>query len=243
MDLVALAGVCGAVLVATLVQQLSGFGFALLAVPLLSLIVGPKDAVAIAMAVGFASSGLMAVGLRDRTDVATLRRLLVGALVGLPVGVLGLRSLDASVLRVSLGLVVGAMVVILARGYRLRASGPRAIIGAGVASGLLNGSLGTGGPPVILVLQAAETEQHRFRATTTAFFAICDLYAIPLLVGSGAVRPSAWWYALGALPAVAVGTAIGGPLALRIDAVQFRRLVLALLAVTAAVLVAAGLRG
>ena len=38
------------------------------------------------------------------------------------------------------------------------------LVGAGLASGLLNGSLGTGGPPVIVVLHAAETEQHAVRA-------------------------------------------------------------------------------
>ncbi|CAN5609402.1 sulfite exporter TauE/SafE family protein [soil metagenome] len=243
MDLTTVAEVCGAVLVATLVQQVSGFGYALLAVPLLSLAVGPKDAVAIAMGTGFASSGLMAVGLRDRIERPTLRRLVWGGAVGLPIGVLGLRALDADVLRLGLGVVVIAMVVVLASGARLRAHGPRSVVAAGVAAGLLNGSLGTAGPPVILVLQAADTEQHRFRATTTAFFAIGDLAAIPLLVASGAIRGSAWLYALTALPTLLVGSAVGGRLALRLDAEQFRRLVLVLLVVTGVVLVATALRG
>lgn len=242
MDWQALAAVCGAVLLATVTQQVSGFGFALLAVPLLAMVVGPKDAVAVAMAVGFASSGAMAVGLRDRIDHATLRRLLMGAAAGLPVGVVGLSALDAGVLRLALGLVVLGMVVVLARGYRIRTHGNGAVVGAGVASGVLNGSLGTGGPPVILVLQAADTEQHRFRATCTAFFAICDVIAIPLLVASGAVRPSAWLYAVAAVPAVAVGTVVGSQLARRVDQEQFRRIVLALLVATGAVLVATALR-
>ncbi|MCU1498647.1 MAG: hypothetical protein JWM47_2600 [Acidimicrobiales bacterium] len=242
MDGEALVAVCAAVLLATVTQQVSGFGFALLAVPLVALVVGPKDAVAIAMAVGFASSGLMAVGLRDRIDRPTLGRLLLGAAVGLPVGVLGLRSLDPEALRLALGVVVLAMVVVLARGYRFRSHGPGAVVAAGVASGVLNGSLGTGGPPVILVLQAADTEQHRFRATCTAFFAVCDVVAIPLLLASGAVRPSAWLYAVAALPAVLVGNAVGSRVATRIDPDQFRRLVLALLVVTALVLLASAAR-
>ncbi|MEZ5178344.1 MAG: sulfite exporter TauE/SafE family protein [Acidimicrobiales bacterium] len=237
----AVLGVCGAVLVATVVQQVSGFGFALLAVPLMSLVVGPRDAVAIAMAAGFFSSGLMAVGLRDRLDRPVLRRLLLGAAVGLPIGVVGLRELDEDLLRLALAVVVLAMVLVLASGFALRASNPRLEAGAGLVSGLLNGSLGTGGPPVIVVLHAAETEQHAFRATTSSFFAACDVVAIPLIAWSGAARPSAWVLALAAVPAVAVGDAVGRRLAHRLDQAQFRRLALVLLAATAVVSGAAAL--
>lgn len=235
------AGVCGAVLVATVVQQVSGFGFALLAVPLMSAMVGPRDAVAVAMAAGFFSSGIMAVGLRDRLDRPVLGRLLLGAAVGLPLGVVGLRELDEDVLRLALAVVVLAMVGVLALGVTLRGSSPRLEAGAGLVSGLLNGSLGTGGPPVIVVLHAAETEQHPFRATTSAFFAACDVVAIPLIVWSGAARPSAWLLALASVPAVLAGDEAGRRLAVRLDQAQFRRLALVLLTATALVSAAAAL--
>lgn len=234
-------GVCAAILAATVVQQVSGFGFALLAVPLMSLLIGPRDAVAVAMAAGFVSSGVMAVGLRDRLDRPVLGRLLVGAAVGLPIGVVGLRELDEDVLRLALAAVVAAMVVVLALGFSLRRSSPRLEVGAGLASGLLNGSLGTGGPPVIVVLHAAETEQHAFRATTSTFFAVCDVVAIPLIVWSGAARSSAWLLAVASIPAIGVGNEVGRRLAVRLDQAQFRRLALVLLAVTSVVTAASAL--
>lgn len=230
-----MVGVCAAVLAATVLQQVSGFGFALLAVPMLSVLVGPRDAVAVVMAAGFFSSGIMAVGLRDRLDRPVLGRLLLGAAVGLPIGVIGLRELDEDVLRVALAVVVLAMVGVLARGFSLRSSSPRLEVGAGLASGLLNGSLGTGGPPVIVVLHAAETEQHAFRATTSTFFAVCDVVAIPLIVWSGAARSSAWLLALASIPSVLVGNEVGRRLAVRLDQAQFRRLALVLLTATAVV--------
>ncbi len=232
------AAVCGAVFLATVVQQVSGFGFALLAVPLSSLAIGPKDAVAVAMAAGFVSSGTMAWGLRDRVQVPELRRLLLGAAVGLPVGAVGLALIPEDPLRVGLAVVVLAMVVVLGAGYRRPSTRPGTQVAAGVASGLLNGSLGTGGPPVIVLLQAADTEQHRFRATTTSFFATCDVVAIPLIVVSGAASATGWWCAAASLPALFVGHVIGARLAYLIDPGQFRRLVLALLVVTAIVTLA-----
>lgn len=236
------AAVCGAVFVATVVQQVSGFGFALLAVPLSSLAIGPKDAVVVAMVAGFVSSGKMAWGLRARAQVRELRRLLLGAAVGLPLGVVGLALIPEDPLQVALAVVVLAMVVALGVGFRRPSTHPRTQVGAGVASGLLNGSLGTGGPPVILLLQAADTEQHSFRATTTSFFAVCDVVAIPLIVISGAASAIGWWCAAASLPALLVGDAIGDRLAYRIDAAQFRRLVLGLLVVTAVVTLASALR-
>ncbi len=238
----AVLAVCGVVLVATVVQQLSGFGFALLAVPLASLVIGPKDAVAVAMAAGFVSSGTMAYRLRSRVQRTELRRLLIGAAVGLPVGVVGLRVLPEDPLRVLLAVVVLVMVAVLATGYRRPSTAPGTQVGAGVVSGVLNGSLGTGGPPIIVLLQAAATEQHAFRATTTAFFAVCDIVAIPLILVSGAARPEAWLAAAASIPALFVGDAIGHRLAFRIDADQFRRLVLVLLVVTAFVSLASVLR-
>lgn len=238
MTWVAVAGVCGAIFVATVVQQVSGFGFALLAVPLSAVAIGPKDAVAVAMAAGFVASGKMAVGLRDRIERPELRRLLWGAAIGLPIGVLGLRVIPDEPLRVLLATVVLVMVVVLGLGFRRPSTRPSTQVGAGVLSGLLNGSLGTGGPPVIVLLQATETEQHSFRATTTAFFAVCDLVAIPLIVVSGATTATGWWCALASLPALFAGDAVGGRLAYRIDAKRFRPLVLVLLAVTAVVTLA-----
>lgn len=237
-----LAGLAAAVLVATVVQQVSGFGFALFAVPMMALVVGPKDAVAIAMVAGLASSGVMAFGLRHLVARTELRRLLLGAAVGLPVGVVLLRQVPDEPLAVALGVVLLVMVALTARGARFGSTRPRVQIGAGVASGVLNGSLGTGGPPVVLLLQAADTEQHRFRATTTAFFAVCDAVAIPLIALSGAADPSAWAYAVGTFPAIAVGTLVGSRWARRVPAERFRHLVLALLVVTAVVTIGVALR-
>jgi len=229
----AVVAVCGAVLLATVTQQLSGFGFALLAVPLMSLAVGPKDAVVIAFVAGAASSGVMSVRLRERIQRPVLRRILLGAAVGLPIGVVGLRQLPEDPLRIALSVVILGMVVVLATGYRFRSERPRTEVGAGFVSGVLNGSLGTGGPPIVLVLQAGAVEQHDFRATTTAFFAVCDVVAIPLLVLSGVPTAATWWASLATVPSVLVGTVVGEQLATRVAPDRFRRLILGLLVLAA----------
>ena len=57
--------------------------------------------------------------------------------------------------------------------------------------------------------------QHTFRATTVAFFACCNIVAVPLIIASGVVTASTWRTTLVAIPAVFAGTAIGSRIAPR----------------------------
>ena len=220
-------------LVAAVTQQVSGFGYELLAVPLLSILVGPKDAVALATVSGVAASGLMAVRLRALSDRPTLRRMFAGAVVGMPIGIVFLRQLPEDPLRIALAVVVLAMVLVLASGFRFGHDRPGTEVAAGFTSGVLNTSIGTAGPPIVVTLQAGDMAQHTFRATTVAFFACCNLVAVPLIVASGVVTASTWRAALVAVPAVLVGNAIGGRLAPKVAPERFRSLVLGLLVLAA----------
>ena len=93
---------CLAVLGAAILRGFSGFGFALAAVPLASLIVAPTKAVAIAVLLQ------AAVGLRDVArgrsvlDWPGLKRLVIGALIGTPIGLFGLVYLDAALIRLAM---------------------------------------------------------------------------------------------------------------------------------------------
>jgi uncharacterized membrane protein YfcA len=202
-------------------------------VPLLSILVGPKDAVALATVSGATASGFMAVRLRHLADRPTLRRMLAGAVLGMPIGVVGLRELPERPLQVALAVVVLAMVGVLASGFRFRSRRHGTQVAAGFASGLLNTSIGTAGPPIVVTLQAAAMAQHTFRATTVTFFACCNVLAVPLILSSGVVTGSTWAAALVAVPAVFAGNAVGERLAPRVGPEGFRQLVLALLVAAA----------
>ena len=228
-----LVGVCAAVFLAAATQQLSGFGYSLMAVPLLSLLIGPKDAVALSSLSGMAGTALMAFRLRRRADRPVVRRLLIGALLGMPIGIVALRRVAPDPLQIAVSVVVLAAVVLLATGYRLRSESPRVEVVTGFASGMINTSIGVGGPPVVLVLQAAEHEQHAFRATTVTYFFLCNLVALPLFFASGVVSSSTWAAGVVAIPAALLGTLAFERVAFRIQAEHFRPLVLGLLVVSA----------
>lgn len=233
-----LVGVAGAVGLAAGAQQLVGFGFALMAMPLLSVLVGPQDAVALAAIASLAGGTSMAWRLRHLAARPVLRRLVAGAALGLPLGVLALGHVPDAPLRVAVALAVLAMVAILAVGWRMREERPRTELAAGFVSGVMGTAIGISGPPVVLVLQAARMEQHRFRATTVTFFVVCNLATLPLLLGTGVVGLERWPAAVVAVPAALVGNRACEGLAHRVRTEQFRPLVLALLVLAAGVALA-----
>jgi uncharacterized membrane protein YfcA len=199
----------------------------------MSIMVGPKDAVALAMVAGATASGFMAIRLRPLASRPTLGRLLVGAVVGMPIGIVALRRLPEDPLQIALAVVVLAMVVILAAGFRFGTDRPGTEVVAGFTSGVLNTSIGTAGPPVVLTLQAGAMPQHTFRATTVAFFACCNIIGVPLVVASGVVTASTWKASVVAIPCVLAGNAVGARFAPNVGPERFKTLVLGLLAVAA----------
>ena len=133
-------GLAAALLIASMVQSITGFGFALLSMPLLTLVIDAKDAVAVSTIVGaLASFNLLARTYRYvRWDLA--RSLLAGAVAGMPLGLVVLVRVDARALKVLIAVAGLGFVAILARGWRLEGVGHRAGGGGG-------GGRGGGGRP------------------------------------------------------------------------------------------------
>jgi uncharacterized membrane protein YfcA len=89
-DPVHVAAVLGVVLIASAVQSLLGFGFALVAVPLLMGTLGVRDGVVLVTLGGIVNTVLVAHHAREDVPVCRVAGLLAGCLAGLPVGLAAL---------------------------------------------------------------------------------------------------------------------------------------------------------
>ena len=85
-----------------------GFGFALAAVPLISLVTPPVQGVAIAILLQCMIGLGDLVSVRRLVDRSTLAMMSLGAMVGTPAGLVTLRLLSADAMRVVIALVVAA---------------------------------------------------------------------------------------------------------------------------------------
>ena len=173
--------------------------------------------------------------LRGALRIARLSPFLVGAALGVPVGVDVLRWAEASDVRAW----VGAVLIIYSLYSLARpritpfgAGGSTADSGIGFLSGILGGTTGLGGilPTVWCGLRGWPKEEQRavFQPVAVAVFAMTALW----LGGTGALSADIVWLVAIGLPAMALGTWLGLRLFGRLNEAWFRRIVLGLLLVS-----------
>jgi len=170
---VELAAVASIILVAACAQMVSGFGFALMAVPLMGLAIDLKTAVVISTICGTASNTFQAVRGSRHRDGRLVKVLVVSSFVGMPFGVILLDRVNVEVLQVAIGCVVlMALMAVVARPEGKAVGGAVLEITAGFASGVLATSTSTNGPPLVLLLRSRGLSPDRFRATINSVFSI-----------------------------------------------------------------------
>lgn len=231
-DAVALLGVAAVIAVAGTVQLAAGFGFGLAAVPLLSAVLDAHQAVAVVLCLATFTNTYQATSGRRHIDRGVAGRMLLGAVVGLPIGLLVFVHANDRVLGTIIGCAVLVAVVVIARGLDLRHAGPGLDVGAGVLSGALTLSAGVNGPPLVFTLQARHFPQERFRATITTVFGALDVVGVAIFAVTGELNRDVLTAVAAALPGLLVGALAGISLRRHLDATRFRRLVLTILAIS-----------
>jgi hypothetical protein len=221
-----------AVLVAATTQAVAGFGFGLLAMPVMTLAIDPKTAVVVSSLVGTVVTTWQAIRLHGDGDAAVRQRMVVAAYLGMPVGLMVYEWVSNDTLQRLLGAVVLLAVLSLVAPVTLPA-GRVMDASAGFVSGVLNTSLSTNGPPLVFALQARRMSANTFRGTIIPTFAVCNVGALALFLARGKMTADGVAAAAVAAPAMLAGQLIGQPMRSRVDERGFRRLVLGLLTVAA----------
>ena len=221
--------VAAAMGIAALVQSLSGFGFALLAVPLMSLAVDVRTGVVVSTLVAMATTAVHAWSERSHCDVRLARSLLVSSFVGMPFGFLIFLFVPLRGLKIGLGAVVIVISLMLVMNVAVPAGSRLAERIAGVTSGMLATSLSTNGPPLVFILQGRSLSPEVFRGTISRVFAVVNVVTIVMFVGAGRVGHDALWGSIAVLPVVALFTRIGYAIRPSMNGARFRVLVIVLL--------------
>jgi uncharacterized protein len=234
------------------VQSATGFGFALVLSPALFAVVEPVEAVTALLLLGCALNVLVLFegGRPEHVDWRALAPVLIAAVPGLGAGLAALTLLSKEALQVAVGLaVIGAAGWQLQdrareaqRAARRRGSPPPAAAWlVGFTSGALTTSISVSGPPVVLWLEARGVSPAEFRASLAASFLALNLVGGALLLvaqGAGALDAG---LVLPLLGLVLAGYALGALAFRQLDRERFFMLALALVVVTGAASVAAGL--
>lgn len=221
-----------AVFVAITVYMIAGFGFALIAMPVMTFALPVEDAVVVAVLLAIVSTGHQAVTHRAHVRRPLAARLVVASFAGMPVGLLALNVFEDRTLKIALGVGVVVATLVLLRDLTLAHVGPTLDYAMGFVSGVANASIGTNGPPLVFDLHSRRLSPNEFRGTIATVFVLGNLFTIMLFLIDGKIDTDGLRAVAVAAPAWLVGAAFGRALQPKLPEHLFRKLVLALLLVT-----------
>lgn len=176
----------GAAFLGGVVRGFTGFGTALVFLPVAGRVLDPVGAVAVLLVMDLIGPLPMMPKALPHVHWGDLRRLILGMVIALPLGLTALFFMEAELFRVIVGVVSLTMLVGLATGWRYsgKMSG-RAVLGTGMASGFLGGVAGIPGPPVIFFYMASSHAAQVIRANVTSFLIAYDWILIAMLAMTG----------------------------------------------------------
>jgi uncharacterized membrane protein YfcA len=222
------------VLIAYIVLAVSGFGSALISIPLLALLLPVKLVIPVVLIVDFIATA--ATGLRLRNDIAVeeLKPIIAPMMLGLLAGVTLLVKLPARWILLALGgfIFTYGLYSLLTRA-QTRSYSKWWSLPVGLSGGVISGLFGMGGPMYVIYLSGRIAQPIRLRATLSTMFTLNTGVRLVLFLVSGLLLQREVWIAgLYLLPFMALGLYIGHHLHVRLTAAQIGRVISVLLLLT-----------
>jgi uncharacterized membrane protein YfcA len=226
--------VIGAAALAGLVRGFSGFGGAMMFMPVASLLYEPKlAAVWLLIADDAAALPMLPDALR-RCVWREVLPLGLAAVTAIPFGVVLLVIADPDVMRWAICSLILVAVLLMAAGWRYqrRLSLP-ATLGTGALAGLSGGAAALPGPPVVLLWLGGQAAAATVRANLVVFFGLTAIATALSYWWNGLFTAENLLTALPLIPAYLLPLRWGSRLFARSNEQQFRRVALALCAFAA----------
>lgn len=157
-----------------LVRGFTGFGFAMVFMPLASVVLGPVAALGLIWLIDMPFALPLAARSAKRAEWREVVPLLVAATLTLPLGLALLIWLDQTTMRWLLAALVLGTVALLGSGWRYHGQpGIPLSLGVGAMSGLCNGLASIGGMPLaVFWLGAQRNDRHKTRANMQTYFGL-----------------------------------------------------------------------
>jgi len=231
-----------AVFFACFIRGITGFGQSLLLAPILLLIINPKSVVMTNMILGTLGSLVLLPYVFKNLNMGKLLPLVIGSLVGIPIGVSIIKVIDQAALKVLIGTLTVGFAIPIALG--LGVTFKKEKMAAGIC-GLLSGTIGTstslGGPPVVLFMHSQNWSKVLSYSTITTAFILNGLLSLSAFFFSGLLTGEIAIGAASLVPALVAGLWTGRLVFPRVNIRLFRLFSIAIIIVSGVLGVLSGL--
>lgn len=219
-------GIAAILTVAAFTQSLVGFGFGLVSMGVLSLVLGARFSNPFVALYSLAITLILYLRQREEAQGREMLPLIAGAVAGTPFGVLILiRVPDETIIKA-----LGVMLILYGAWSLLGVTRIKGSIrgGWGYLLGFISGNLGgafnVGGPPAIVFVTLKDWEKDELKASLQLFFIISLAARLVLYAASDLVTRQVLLYCIYFIPFVAVGYFLGLRAYEKLDTAMFRKL-------------------
>jgi uncharacterized membrane protein YfcA len=218
-------------LVSGTARGFSGFGSALIFMPLASSLAAPRLVAALLLIIDFVGATPLIPNAWKQADRKASGIMALGALVGVPIGTYFLSRLDPVTTRWIISGFVFALLLLLLSGWRYRGKDHVALsVGIGGLAGFCSGLAQTGGPPIVGYWLGRPIASAIARANVLLFFAASDFFSLVSYALTGLITPDAIRFSFLIGPVYGIGVWFGASLFGRASERLFRAICYALIA-------------
>jgi uncharacterized protein len=230
--------------VATLIRSAFGFGEALVAVPLLALMIPVEVAAPLATLVSVTVAGVIIVQDWREIHARSAWRLVSSTFLGIPLGLLMLKTVPEPIVKMLLAVVIVSFSMDrLVRRRHAELKDDRWAWFFGFGAGILGGAYGMNGPPLVVYGTLRRWSPQHFRATLQGYFLPASLAGLCGYWLAGFWVPAVTNYFLLSLPIVLAAIVLGRLVNQRLKGPSFLLLIHLGLVVIGVVLLAQSLIG
>jgi uncharacterized membrane protein YfcA len=224
----ALASLC--IAAAAFVRGFTGFGLAVVGVPLLTLFFAPAEIVPSIMILAILAGLQLLPKIWRSIDWRLLGPTILGAAIGTPLGTALLAGVPANAMRMLIGAAVLIAAFAIQLGFRFKAR-PHPALSAlfGAVAGLTGGAAAMPGPSVIFLFLATPIAVEAGRASLVLFFQVSAVMSATSSAIGGLLPLHSLLLGALLMPAMLLGNWLGDRVFDRASAKAYRRVVVLLL--------------
>jgi uncharacterized membrane protein YfcA len=214
------------VFIASIIRGFNGFGFSAICISGFSFILPAIEIVPIILVLEVVISIFMAPYIWSKIDWNFVFKLLIGIIIGSPIGLYLLKYLTSDVTHLSVCVLVIFFSLLLMRGYtNQKINNNYGKFFTGIISGTLNGLTTLGGMPVALFLLTTGIQPAIIRGSLAALFFLTDIYAFVLSFFVGIVELTTIYRTLPLIIILPIGVYIGDKFFVKSKEETYRKVV------------------
>lgn len=214
----------------SLIYATFGFGDALFAMPLLTMLIGIKTATPLMTLNGCTLAAVLFARHYKEIDWTSAKKLIISSAFGIPVGIYFLKNGNEQLTKIILGgIIIGVAVYNLWLKKEAHSIHPNWSYVFGFFAGILGGAFNTGGPPIVLFGTLRGWTQMQFVSTLQGYFLPSDLFILAGQLISGILTKTVFKYYLLCLPFTLLAMVLGKYIRKQIPPGKFNRYIFILL--------------